>query len=49
VNKLTDAIAEFQSELNAEIPKIVESLTDSKHFVRYSAVNTIKTLGERGM
>jgi hypothetical protein len=48
MNELTSVIGEFQSEIKAGIPKIVEFLTHGDSSVRYGAVEAIKTLGERG-
>jgi hypothetical protein len=48
VNKLTDMIADFQWELKAGIPRIIELFTDSDGSVRSMAVEMIKTLAQRG-
>jgi hypothetical protein len=48
MNKLTNMIGKFQSKFKAGIPMIVDLLTDGEADVRYSAVSTIRTLGERG-
>jgi hypothetical protein len=41
-------IGEFQSEVKAGMPRIIELLTNSDSSVRYNAMDTIKTLGQWG-
>jgi hypothetical protein len=48
MNKLTNVIDGFQSELKAGISKIVKLLTDSDRNVRSSTVDTIRILGQQG-
>jgi hypothetical protein len=48
MNELTSVIDELQSEIKARIPKIVELLTHDHIIVRSEALETIKSLGERG-